>query len=109
MSMNLHLLAKLDADTKLGKKEIIERFSLIQTSTEVTRKILGAPDQFKAYSEWILAISTDKVENVYADNDFFREREPIGTEIVNYGKDHLGEVEQWLKEHEGWEIEWYEL
>ncbi len=111
MSMNLFLMASLDAETKLGKKVIREVCHLWQTPTKITRSILAIPDGeiFNAYKEWIISIAKDEIIPVYAEDDFFNEREPIGTETINHGMDHLQEVQEWLDEHKGWEIEWSEI
>ena len=109
MSMNLYLLAFLPAETRLGKKVIRESCDLWQTSTDVTRKILKSDNIFDAYKEWILSRSYDRMRPVYADDDIFNEREPVGTEIINYGRDHIADVKEWLDDHKGWDIKWSEL
>jgi hypothetical protein len=111
MSMNLFLQATLDADTKLGKKKIKESCNLLQTPTRVTRAILSLPrkDIFPTYIEYVKSISEKKEVPLYADDDFFREREPIGTEIEDYGAEHIQEVQDWLDDHNGWDIEWSEI
>lgn len=110
MSMNLHLAANLDAETKIGKKVITERFELHQTPTRITYEILECKNNdliFQAYSGWILSIFDDHFENVHAEDDFFCEKEPIGKEVHNRGKDHLKELKEWLDDHKEWDIKWY--
>jgi hypothetical protein len=109
MSMNLHLEATIEAETKLGKKEICEKFDLYQTPTEITREILARDNQLEGYKEFVLKRSEDVQVPIYEEKDFFHEKEPIGFETVNYGNTHIEELNEWLNGHDGWEIEWYEM
>ncbi len=82
---------------KTGKKsKQTTHFSLWQTPTEVT---------------WVKERSEDETEEVFAEDDIWCEREPIGTRTFNTGLEHIAELEQWLKEceDEGYELEWYEI
>ncbi len=55
-------------------------------------------DQLKAYTDYILSISNTHVENIYADDDVWCEREPIGTREYNWGLEHVEELNDWCKE-----------
>jgi len=112
MSMNLQVSGERTVTVnKTGKKsKQTTHFSLWQTPTEVTRAALkGNPKQF--YIDWVKERSEDETEEVFAEDDIWCEREPIGTRTSNPGLEHIAELEQWLKEceDEGYELEWYEI
>lgn len=87
MSMNLYLSASIKAQSHLGPMKFKESFELFQTPTRVTKAALrSGGKEFETYSKWLL-----------------RTPEMEGAE------DHIRELEKWLKDHEGWDIEWYEL
>ena len=111
MSMNVFLVAKQDAVLANGKKFVHEvGIDLWQTPTKITKKIINSSDPLKVYTEWVKEISHDKKWPVYADDDFFCEREPISYEIVNDGKDHLKELNETIQTliSNGYELEWGE-
>lgn len=113
MSMNLHITAKLECvAVKTGEKVFKEEsFDCWQTPTKVTYEILNSDNMLQAYKDWVLSISEDKEIPVYAKNDIFNEKEPIGTETVNWGKCHLEELDLWVEAmtKDGYEIEFYAL
>lgn len=82
MSINLHL----EATTKIKKRKVKEECNLLQTSTDVTYKILRSPDKLKSYFEWL-----DENHN----NDH------------NFINDHKRYIKDFLKDREGWFVEWY--
>lgn len=96
MSMNIYFEAEREIIVvKTGNHEIQSlMISVWQTPTNVTREILSKDDHFKAYCDWIESISEDSEEDVYAEDDIFEERDPIGKKIVNYGKLHIIELKQ---------------
>jgi hypothetical protein len=55
-------------------------------------------EQLKAYYDWVLETFDDEKIPVYAEDDVFCEREPVGYEMINRGKDHIQEVDDWVKE-----------
>ena len=88
MSMNLHLSASFDTIAPQGHDfEVRESFNLDQTPTDVTLEALNSGDPHKFYINWI--------EERFGKND--------------ESSCHLEELEKWLKDHEGWEIEWFML
>lgn len=87
MSMNLHLSAKVEATLSNGEKRIIaEYFELWQTPTNTTYAILEAADVKEAYAKWAR-----------------------DTDVDNYSASHLANLDRWLAEYAGWEIEWFAL
>lgn len=113
MSMNLYVEATREVTvTKTGKSSVQKiSFGLWQTPTEVTYAILESPDVKQAYINWVKSNSSVDKYPIYADDDLFRDREPIGYEDVNAGEDHIRELEEWAKtcEDEGYEIEFFYL
>lgn len=109
MSMNLHLQASLRANTKLGPKKITESFGLWQTPTEVTRKCLASGDTLASYREWVLENKIVDKFPVYSKEDIFGEEDPIGYEDYCAADDHLERLDEWIQEHSGWKITWFEL
>jgi len=92
MSMELHLRATIEAVSKLGKHVIQQTYGLNQTPTTVTQSILASPDIKQAYIDWMENTRHWDTADEYS-------------EIV----ERIEELEQWLKAHEGWEIEWYSM
>ena len=83
-------------------------FGTWQTPCIVTAQIMSSKDPVQAYKDWILAERFDELEEVvYADDDLFQEREPIGKTFVNPGKEHLAMFVEWLHmcEEEGYTVE----
>ena len=113
MSMNLHVSAVRTVTVNKTGKESKQtcHFHLWQTPTFDTRAMLASGDPRKAYIEWMTAQFRDDEELIYADDDWLAERDPIGTCIVNDGKEHVAEFIKWLAEceEEGYDIEFYEL
>lgn len=110
MSINLHVRAyEVFEHPVLGKKEFDYKFDLYQTPTDITYQCLKNKDPLKVYTEWVLKNSQPVVENIYEQTDFFYEKPPIGTKTVNYGEIHIKELNQWLKNHKNWKIEWFML
>ena len=102
MSTNIHIYAERDIfvlKTKRNDVQTIKFEQVWQTSTIDTRMIMESSDKIQAYKDWVMTrkCSVDREEPVYADDDYFQEREPIGVEIVNEGKDHIHDFEEWLE------------
>ena len=108
MSTNVHIYAVRTifvAKTGNSDEQIIN-FSAWQTPTTTTLKIMEKRDKIKAYKDWVLSISKDEIVNVYADNDYFQEQEPIGTKVINEGDDHIELLDEWLDvcEENGYDV-----
>ncbi len=108
MSFNLHLSATVTCIIKGKPKKLYEKFDLFQTPTKITDEILASADIKQAYYDWIKSHSEDEKIPVYA-NDFFGEGVPIGYKTINEGLMHIEVLEQWLKDHEDWDILWEAL
>lgn len=98
MSMNVHIVGEREIlIPSVNKKDIQRiRFGCVQTPTKVSYEILNSKNPIKEYKDWVLNRFKDEVENVYADDDIFCERDPIGTKIHNFGKFHIQELEEWI-------------
>jgi len=90
MSTNLVLKASVPAvlQTKNGEthRTITEYFDLHQTPTLTTQRILSSDNILKAYIDWIECTA---VWATHTDSNA-----------------HIQEVQNWLYEHSGWNIEW---
>ena len=72
-------------------------FDCIQTTTKETDQILRSENPIRAYKLVVLSSFEDEEENEYADDDDYYET-PIGTKIVNYGVEHVADLEAWIEE-----------
>jgi len=113
MSMNLHLEASTMATIKLpnGKKKrqkVVEKFDLWQTPTSITYKCLDG-NTYELYKEWIMSYSKPEKVYIYKEDDIFEEGKPVGFEMYNPAEVHIKELDEWIKYHEGWKIEWFAL
>jgi hypothetical protein len=92
---------------KTGQKRIqrINFDDVWQTPTIVTRELM-AGDPVQGYKDWILSRGRDEMVAVYAEDDYFEERAPVGTRIYNAAKEHVAEFEAWLEmcEEEGYTV-----
>lgn len=92
---------------KTGKvSEQSIKFGAYQTPTTITFEIMKADDKVQAYKDWVLSVSVDEEQAVYAEDDIFCDGEPVGTETYNYGREHIVELEEWIKNtiEEGYDI-----
>lgn len=113
MSMNLHVQAKRPSKVivkgiEQNSEERIN-FDLWQTPTKVTYDILAQDDKLQAYIEWIKSISEDRQWPIYADDDIFGKKGPIGFETINDGNIHIKLLMEWIKYCNigDFTIEWY--
>lgn len=113
MSMNLYVEAERPATVivKGVEKQIKDRisFDLWQTPTTTTYEILAMEDKLQGYIDFVLYNSEDRDWPIYADDDIFGQRDPIGYKTINSGKEHIQELNEWIKycENEDYVIEWY--
>jgi len=113
MSMNISLSASLKGtftsdDNKIVKPyNILHYFDCWQTPTKVTYEILESEDPKKTYIDWIISVSVDREINIYAEDDIFNLKPPIGTEIYNPAKGHIKELEEFLEDYKDYQIEWF--
>lgn len=102
MSMNIFICAQRKIrftrkDDSEGTDTQTLKFDAWQTPTSKTYEIVQSEDPKKAYIDWVISISVSSIEPIYAQDDIFQEREPIGHEEVNPGIDHIKELEDWAK------------
>ena len=112
MSLNLHLVGKRPITFKMGDgtegSEIQERvIELWQTSSDTTRQLIRAQDPIQAYKDWVMSCSQDETEPLFAEDDLFCEREPIGTWTRNPGRGHCEQITAEIEalERQGFTIE----
>lgn len=117
MSMNIHLRAELsgtftsDDSKKTCKHKFTEWFDCYQTPTEVSYHIIDVNDfdeRTKRYEEYVLSITSETEVNVYADDDYFGLKDPIGTRKEHFGKQHIKELHNFIRKYkeEGYSLEW---
>lgn len=112
MSMNILIEGLRQVQViKTGKiSEQRIQFDALQTPTKTTRDIINSSGNSAAvYKEWVLSTSEDQIVEVFAEDDLWEERDPIGTKIENFGKSHVAEFEEWLKmcEEEGFDVSFH--
>lgn len=110
MSTNIHVRATREIIVvKTGVSEIqTQTCSMIwQTPTVITKAIMACEDKKQAYIEWVLSKCVDETQLVYAEDDIFHDKPPVGFETVNYGKIHVEEFNSWcdIMESKGYVIE----
>ena len=109
MSTNIHFAAEREVVVvKTGKTDIQRIYfdPVWQTPTQVTYEIMKG-DPIQGYRDWILReCSRDEILDVYAEDDYFEERAPVGQRIYNVGKDHVARFDEWLAmcEAEGYTV-----
>jgi len=110
MSTNVHLQGTRQVTVNKTGKNSIQTISvgLLQTPSNISRTIIQSDDPKQVYFDWVMSISKDEVENVFAEDDIFEERAPISTKVYNIGKVHIKDVEEWISqnEEEGYSITW---
>ena len=109
MSTNIHIYAvRTILVSKTGKADEQRiAFNAWQTPTIATAKIMEKRDKIQAYKDWVLSVSKDKIINVYAEDDIWREYDPIATQVINEGEKHIERFDEWLDacEQNGYDIE----
>jgi hypothetical protein len=110
MSINIAFIAKRDITINCtGKQEVQQEYfdSCWMTPSHITRSIIDSEDPFEAYRQWVLSVSYDEIEDVFAEDDFMCEREPIGSRVYNMGEIHVKSFNEWLQQRreDGYDIE----
>lgn len=100
MSMNVYIYAERKVVAKLKNGEEIaslqtEKWNACQTPTNDTYAIVSSGNPKQAYVDWCLNRSHIEQIPVYAKDDYFCEREPIGYEEYDFYKDHVAQFNQW--------------
>ena len=111
MSMNIFIEATRQVQViKTGRiTEQSMQFPAWQTPTTITQDIIHSQHPASVYKGWVLTVSEDHTVAVFAEDDIWEDGEPIGTKVVNDGKDHVAEFEEWLTmcEAEGFEVSFH--
>ena len=100
MSTNIHFVAAREVRVvKTGKTNTQEiQFDELQTPTSVTWEIMRSANPVQTYKDWVLReCSRDEEFPVFAEDDVFGERDPVGVEIYNAGREHIEKFDAWLK------------
>jgi len=98
MYTNFHIIAKRDifvVNTGCFEVQEINCNFIWQSPSRITYKIIHSSNKMQAYIDWVLSISKDVEEKVYAEDDIFEERDPIATRIINHGEDHIERLFDW--------------
>lgn len=113
MSTNIHFFGtrkiKVISTGRVSTQQIVFD-AVYQTPTRVTWDIMNTEPSVRpiTYKEWVLReCSIDEELDVFAEDDIWCEREPIGKQIYNEGKEHIKKFDAWLKmcEEEGFEVQ----
>jgi len=108
MSTNLHLSASRAITVNTTGKTDIQytHYNLWQTPTSVTTSIMLSDNLKQAYKDYVMSITEDYNELVYASDDIFCEESPIGTRVVHNGKNECDNLDAWitLVEEQGYVI-----
>lgn len=96
MSMNVYIEFEREVLVISTQKVEMQRviYSLWQTPTDVSYSIIESANPFEVYSDYVLSVSGEQKFPIYADDDLFCQREPIGTETIHEGKYHLEELKE---------------
>ena len=136
MSYNLNLKASVIAEITLlngnkTDKVIVEYFKLWQTPTSVTEDALKSENPLQVYLNWAKEVCPDETQELpwtyfdllqhsalegktveFESVDDFPEG-VSGDDVHHYETypservEHEKELSDWMKEHDGWKIEWY--
>ena len=100
MSMNIEICGKREITVnKTGAVEIQEwSRSAWQTPTEITYAILKSANPVEAYKEWVMTQSFELQDSVYAEDDIWREKEPIRFESYDPAKIECDSLTEWIAE-----------
>lgn len=113
MSTNLHVRGIREITVnKTGEQTIqICHFSLRQTPTKVTYKILESENHLQSYIDWINEDRVERQEPIYHDHDIFEEGEIIGYKTVCISDYHLQHLREFIakSEADGYDIEFFAL
>lgn len=109
MSTNIHINGTRTVQVLKTNKQCEQtiKFEPYQTPSKVTFEIMQSDDKVQTYKDWVMSVSDDVEEAIYASLDIFEENEPIGTRTYNPGREHLIEFDAWLTEaaNEGYAVE----
>ncbi len=125
MSLNItiHAVARATLSLKSGRvldREIENSFSTWQTPTDLTRKIVENGDldqQIQLYKDWVLDVGNVPCGGVRFDKDDITVHvdfdddlnmvitgNSVRPDTRTMGERHVEELDEWLAEHDGWNI-----
>ena len=82
--------------------------NVIQTPTDISKKIVASKDKLKTYSDYVKSIARDEFIKVYADDDYMHDKEPVKIIMVNYALEMLDRFVSIVNDAKdnGYEIHW---
>ena len=103
MSMNIYIVAEREVTAKATRSKFVQdiqrvKFDALQTSTIDTYNILRSENPVEAYVDYVKSCSRIEKLPVYAPDDPFGEREPIGFEEYDWAIGHAEEFKKWVAE-----------
>jgi hypothetical protein len=111
--MNFYIKGK--RDITVNKTGVVETqlcfYRPWQTPTAITREILASCWPVEAYKAWVMSISEDEREAIYAQDDIYGDGEAIDFNTVNVGKEECTQVDKWIAVvvAQGYKLEFYDL
>lgn len=116
MSLNFNIRAErkilfTKKDGSIGNDIQTVNFDCVQTPTEVTQKIISEENPINAYIDYIKSLSDPEQVPVYADDDFFMEKDPISFTEYDWSTEHINLLKKWIfeKEEQGYTISYFVL
>ena len=99
--MNIDIIAEKEIMTD-GDNLVIDvqsdRFNAIQTPTLVTYEIVRSENPVEAYIEYVKSRSNVEKIPVYAPDDIFGEKEPVGFKDYDWSIGHVEGFKAWIAE-----------
>ena len=102
MSMNIYITAVRNVTAKNKKGDIVhdkqvKKFEAIQTPSDVSYQIQDSENPKQTYIDFI---NNWREYPIYADDDLFGEKEPIGIEQLSWTEEHINQFINWIEEYE---------
>lgn len=111
MSMNVNITASREVsfkkkDGKIGYDIQTVRFKVVQTPTKISYEILASDDPIQAYIDYVITCRNPEKEPIFAEDDVFCERDPIGYRDYDWTEEHISDFREWLDkvEEDGYEV-----
>lgn len=110
MSMNIYIEATREVKVVKTGKIVLQKihWEAWQTPTTVTYSIVASDDPAQCYRDWAMLLEP-YIQDIYAEDDIWQERDPIGTQVINPSIGHIEEFDAWLKmcDEEGYTVTYY--
>jgi hypothetical protein len=109
MSMNIYFEASREVRVLSTGRNAVQKVQIHdvwQTPTDISYKICESADPIQEYFDWVMSVSEEQTIPVYADDDVFCEREPIGSKTYHPGKEHIEDLKKYFNAliKEGYEV-----